>query len=95
MEIGIDMSLLRLCKYMYGTRYVVCDSKALLFRCVMRVLIRDNNQIIGAIRIDLDALELASRNLVLEEDIEFGIGKTLVQEISFCPIPQHISGAKK
>jgi hypothetical protein len=42
------------------------------------VLIRNNDQVVRAERINLDLSEFAGRDLVLEEDIEIGICKTLV-----------------
>lgn len=41
------------------------------------LIIRDDDQVVRSVWIDLDGLELACRNLVLEQDIEFGVCKTL------------------
>lgn len=43
----------------------------------MRIFVGDDDQVVGAIGIDLDTLEFASRDLVLEKNVEFGIGKAL------------------
>lgn len=45
------------------------------------ILIRDDDQVIRSVWINLDRLEFACRNLVLEQDIEFGICKTLETQL--------------
>lgn len=41
------------------------------------ILVGDNDKVVGAVGIDNDVLEFASRHVVLEQDIKFGIGTTL------------------
>jgi hypothetical protein len=41
------------------------------------VLVGHNDEVVGAERIDLNGAELASRYLVLEQNVEIGVGETL------------------
>ena len=41
------------------------------------ILVRNDDQVIRTVRIDLDLPEFASRDLVLEQDVQFGVGETL------------------
>jgi hypothetical protein len=41
------------------------------------ILVRNDDQIIRTVRIDLDLPEFASRDLVLKQDVQFGVGETL------------------
>lgn len=45
---------------------------------VIALVIGSNDKIVRTIRVDFDGPELASRNLVLEQDVEFGISETLL-----------------
>lgn len=48
------------------------------------LLVGNNDQIVGAVGIDLDLAELAGGDSVLEKDVEFGVGKTCDGDVSDC-----------
>jgi hypothetical protein len=43
---------------------------------VRRLLLGHDNEVVGSVGIDFDLAELASGDLVLEEDVEFCVGET-------------------
>ena len=45
------------------------------------ILIGNDDKVVRAERIDLDLAELAGRDLILEENIEIGVGETLVEQL--------------
>lgn len=50
----------------------------LLMNLVAAVLILwDDDEVVGSIGIDFDVTEFASRNSVLEENVQLGVGETL------------------
>lgn len=46
------------------------------------ILVGDDDEVVGTEGVDFDLAELAGGNLVLEEDIEIGVGETLGMPVS-------------
>lgn len=70
-------------------RLLFCSpfSEALLLAhnfLVRVLLVGDNDQVVGAVWVDLDLAELARGNAVLEEDVQLGVGETCGRDVSDC-----------
>lgn len=63
-----------------STSWFLCSSVQLLLLVVDivvgRLLLGHDDEVVGSVGIDFDLAELAGGDLVLEEDVEFGVGET-------------------